>query len=204
MTDGRPPFLTARKIRAMDVTVVVWIVVWVFLGVVVGRTVWDVGRIADPVIRNAAGLRQTAQGFDRLRSVPLVGGVLGGVVGGVEGSAGRAQAEAQAVKDRIQAIGLVTGLLIALGPVLVALAFYLPLRLPWRRDVAAIRAALARDPGDPRLQRYLAERALRGLPYDRLLQLSEDPWRELQDGRAERLAAVELERLGLVRRTSNL
>jgi hypothetical protein len=191
--------MTARKIRALDTTVVVWIVVWVLLGVFVGRAVWDLGRIADPVISNAAGLSQTAQGFERLRSVPLVGGVLGGVVGGVTGSADTARAEAQSVKDGIHRIGVFLGLLIALGPLLLALLFYLPLRLPWRRDVRAVRAALARDPADPVLQRYLAERAIQGLPYDRLRSLSDDPWHDLAEGRAERLAALELDRLGLGR-----
>ena len=191
--------MTARKIRALDTTIVVWIVVWVLFGALVGRAVWDLGRIADPVIRNAAGLSQTAQGFERLRSVPLVGGVLGSVVGGVSGSADTAQAEAQSVKDGIHTIGVVLGLLISLGPLLIALLFYLPLRLPWRRDVRAIQAALDRDPADPVLQRYLAERAIEGLPYDRLRNLSDDPWRDLAEGKAERLAALELERLGLGR-----
>ena len=189
--------MTARKIRAMDMTIVVWITLWVLLGVFIGRALWDVGRIADPIIRNAAGLSQTAQGFDRLRSVPLIGGALGGVVGGVTGTADKTQAEAQAVKDRIHQIALVVGCLIALGPVLVALVIYLPLRLPWQRDVRAIRAAIARDPDDLVLQRYLAERAMLGMPYDRLRALSDDPWRDLQTGRAGRLAAVELDRLGL-------
>ena len=140
MAAGRPPFLTARKVRILDVTVVVWVVVWVLLGVLIGRAIWDVGRIADPVIRNANGLSDTARGFERLGSLPLVGGALGDLVGGVTGAADTTRAEAQAVKDRIEAVGLAAGLLIALTPVLVALVFYVPVRLPWRRG----------RPGDPR------------------------------------------------------
>jgi hypothetical protein len=196
---GRPPLLTAGRIRLMDAAVVVWIVVWVLLAVFVGRAIWNVGGIADPVIRNAGGLSKTAQGLERLRSVPLIGGALGGAAGGLSGAADRTRSEAQAVKDRIHGIGLVAGLLIALGPVFVALVFYLPLRMPWRRDVSAIRAALARDPEDPRLQRYLAERAVQSLPFDELLKLSDDPWRDMTAAAAQRLAAVELERLGLLR-----
>ena len=43
MAAGRPPFLTARKVRILDVTVVVWVVVWVLLGALIGRAIWDVG-----------------------------------------------------------------------------------------------------------------------------------------------------------------
>jgi hypothetical protein len=192
--------MTSRKVAVFDVILVAWICVWALLGISVGRVIWDVGGIADPVIRNAGGLSRTVQGLERLRSVPLVGSALGSAVGGVSGSADRARAEAQAVKDRIHQVGLAAGLLIALGPSLVALAFYLPFRLPWGRDVAAIRTALARDPDDPVLQRYLALRATEGLPYDTLRTLSDDPWRDMEAGHAERLAAVELDRLGLVPR----
>jgi hypothetical protein len=170
---------------------------WLLLGVLVGRAIWGVGAIADPVIRNADGLSETAAGFDRLRSVPLIGGVLGGAVEGVGGTADKARAEAQGVKDKVHAAGVVIGCLVALGPALLVLLIYLPVRLPWRRDVAAIRAALARDPDDPVLQRYLAERALEGLSYDQVRELSDDPWRDMEAGRAERLALVELARLGL-------
>ena len=197
MAAGRRPHVSARTIRTLDVTIVVWIVLWLFLGVFVGRAIWGVGAIADPVIRNADGLSQTAAGFERLRSVPLIGGVLGGAVGGVAGTADKARAEAQSVKDKVHAAGVVVGCLIAVGPALVALLIYLPVRLPWRRDVAAIRAALARDPDDLVLQRYLADRALEGLPYDRLRELSDDPWLDMQSGRAQRLAQAELIRLGL-------
>jgi hypothetical protein len=181
----------------LDVTMVVWIVLWILLAVFIGRAVWSVGRIADPVISNAGGLSETARGFERLRSVPLVGGVLGGAVGGVAGAADKSRAEAQSIQDRIHMVGLVVGILIAAGPVLVALLIYLPVRLSWRRDVSAVRAALARDPHDPVLQRYLAERAIQGLPFDRLRELSDDPWSDLQTGRAEALASLEITRLGL-------
>ena len=143
MAAGRRPFMTARKVSAFDVVLIVWICLWVLLGFAVGRAIWDVGGIADPVIRNAGGLSRTVQGLDSLRSVPLVGGALGSAVEGVSGSADKARAEAQAVKDRIHQVGFAAGLLIALGPSLIALAFYLPFRLP-------LAARRGRDPRGPR------------------------------------------------------
>jgi hypothetical protein len=65
--------------------------------------------------------------------------------------------------------------------------------------VAAVRRALAADPNDPVLLRYLAERAIEGMRYDRLRELSDDPWLDMERGDTERLADVELSRLGLSR-----
>jgi len=199
MPAGRSPFLSARKIHTFDVLVVVWIVVWVVLGVVLGRAIWDIGGLTDPIISNADGLKHTAEGFRRLGSVPLVGGLLNGAVDQVTGAADRTRSDVQTIKTRIEQVAVTVGLLLALGPTLLALLFYLPLRLPWRRDVAAIRRALASDPNDPVLLRYLAERAIEGMRYDSLRELSDDPWRDMERGDSERLVEVELRRLGLSR-----
>ncbi len=74
---------------------------------------------------------------------------------------------------------------------------YLPMRLAWRRDVAAVREAIRRDGQTPELRRVLALRALVALPYDRLHAVEADPWAALQRGDDGGLAAAELARLGL-------
>ena len=196
---GRAPFLNAHRIRTFDVLVVVWIVAWVLLGFLLGRAIWDIGRLADPIISNADGLKHAAEGLHRLGGIPLVGSAVNGVVNQVTGAADSAHAQALTVKTRIEQVGVVIGLLFALGPTLLVLLFYLPLRLPWRRDVEAIRRALAAGPDDPVLLRYLAERAVEGMRYDRLRELSDDPWRDMDRGETARLADAELRRLGLSR-----
>jgi hypothetical protein len=198
MAAGRRPFLNARVVRTLDVLLIVWAVCWVLAGIGVGKALWDVGGIADPVIRNATGLSQATHSLDQLGSLPLVGGALGGAVGGLRAPLEKTRAEAQLVKDRVRQLAVVVALLLVLVPVLIALAFYLPLRIPWGRDVAAIREAMERDPYDPVLQRYLALRAVQGMRYDTLRGLSDDPWRDMEMGRARRLAEVELQRLGLL------
>lgn len=200
MAAGRRPFLSARKVRAFDLVLVAWVLAWCVVGVAVGRAIWDVGAIADPVIRNAAGVSDATHSLDKLRSVPLIGGVLGGAVGGVRAPFDKTREEAQQVKDRIHQVGVAAGLLLAVPPSLLALVVYLPFRLRWRRDVAAVRAALRRDPYDLVLQRYLALRAVQGLRYDELRALGDDPWHDIVTGHAWPLADVELDRLGLVRR----
>ena len=196
---GRSPFLNARKIRTFDVLVVVWIVAWVVLGVLLGRAIWEIGSLTDPIISNADGLKHTAEGLQRLGDLPLVGGIVDSVVNQVTGAARSAHSQAQTVKTRIEQVAVAVGLLLALGPILLALLFYLPQRLPWKRDVAAVRCALAADPNDLVLLRYLAERAIDGMRYDRLRELSDDPWLDMERGYTERLADVELSRLGLSR-----
>jgi len=196
---GRSPFLNARKIRTFDVLVVVWIVAWVVLGVLLGRAIWEIGGLTDPIISNADGLKHTVEGLQRLGDLPFVGGVVDSVVDQVTGAAQSAQSQAQTVKTHIEQVAVAVGLLLALGPILLALLFYLPLRLPWKRDVAAVQRALAADPNDPVLLRYLAERAIEGMRYDRLRELSDDPWLDVERGDTERLADAELSRLGLSR-----
>jgi hypothetical protein len=196
---GRSPFLSARKIRTFDVLVVLWVVVWALFGVLFGRAIWEVGRLTDPIASTADGLKHTAAGLNRLGDIPFVGGAVNKVVEKVTGAADSARAQAAAVKTRIERVGVFAGLLLALGPVLIVLLLYLPLRLAWGRDVGAIRRALVADPNDPVLLRYLAERAIEGMRYDRLRELSDDPWRDMERGETQHLAEVELRRLGLTR-----
>ncbi len=199
MAAGRRPFLSAPVVRGLDLLLLAWVLAWLVVGVAVGRAVWDVSAIADPIIRNAAGVSDATHSLDKLRSVPLVGGVLGDAVGGVRAPFDKTRAEAQLVKDRVRQVGVVVGLLLALAPTLLALVVYLPFRMRWRRDVAAVRAALAHDPYDLVLQRYLALRVVQGLRYDELLALSHDPWHDIVTGHAWPIADLELRRLGLSR-----
>lgn len=199
MAAGRRPFFSARVVRALDLVLVAWVLAWLVVGVGVGRVVWGVGGIADPIIRNAAGVSEATHSLDSLRSVPLVGGVLGGAVGGVRAPFDKTRQEAQVVKDRVHQLAVALALLLVVPPTLLALALYLPFRLRWRRDVAAVRAALASDPFDLVLQRYLALRAVQGLRFDEFRALSDDPWRDIETGQAWAIADVELDRLGLAR-----
>jgi hypothetical protein len=76
---------------------------------------------------------------------------------------------------------------------------YLPLRLSRGREVNGLRRAL-RDHGDDEgFDRYLAERALRNLPYADVQALVGDPWRAISEGRSRELADAELARLGVRR-----
>jgi hypothetical protein len=77
-----------------------------------------------------------------------------------------------------------------------ALDLYLPLRLARSREARGLRRLLAGSP-DPLLVEHLARAALRRVPYSELRRLSDQPWREVEQGRHVPLAAAELRRLGL-------
>ena len=76
---------------------------------------------------------------------------------------------------------------------------YLPMRLSWRRQVQALRRALRGAPDDRTVDGFLAWRAVLNLPYDRLREVSTDPWSDLEAGRYRKLGDAELRRLGIDR-----
>ena len=83
------------------------------------------------------------------------------------------------------------------NPTLPLLGLYLPLRWAWTNDARAVRRALKRAPTDPLLVEFLARRAVSNFPYDKLLAVSPQPFRDLEEGRYDLLAGLELDRLGI-------
>ncbi len=197
----RTPGLSARTIRLLDVAVAAWAVFWVVVGVLAAVEVSHLGTLADTVARTADSLRNTVQALAGLSHVPLVGASLGAVVGKVSASAAAAHAQAAAAHTTIGHLSLLVGVALAAGQATLALLLYLPLRLPWRRDVSEVRRALASDPDDPVLGLYLARRALAGMSLAQTHAMGGDPWRAIAAGDVWPLAEVELRRLGLRRRS---
>ena len=69
-------------------------------------------------------------------------------------------------------------------------------------EARAVRRALRFRPDDPLLTEFLARRAVVNFSYDRLLAVSQQPYRDLEEGRYDELARLELERLGIQRRSA--
>jgi len=178
-----------------DLLVLVWIVVTVLLGGAVrdglialqgpARTLADAG---GQVRDTFTGASQTAAG------VPFVGDDLArALTPGVDAGAGLAQA-GQDYGDTIGTLASVAGLLVPLALLLPVLLTWLPLRLRYARRAGAAAAARSDAPD------LLALRALARAPVDRLRRVSPDPvgaWRAGDPDVTHRLAALELESLGL-------
>jgi hypothetical protein len=193
------PTVSARTIRLLDVAVAAWAVFWVVVGVLAAVEVDHLGTLADTVAHTADSLRSTVSALAALSHLPIVGGSLAAVVRTVGASAATAHAQAVAAHTTIDHLSLLVGVALAAGQATLALLLYLPLRLPWRRDVAEVRRALATDPDDPVLGLYLARRALAGMSLAQARAVGDDPWSEAAAGDVWPLAEVELRRLGLQR-----
>ena len=199
MGSVRTPFLSARRVRALDITVAVWVVFWIVIGVLAAVETRSLGTLGDPVVRTADGLQQTADTLSGLGSIPLIGGSLGNAVKQVDATAASARTEVAAARTTIHNLSLIVGIALAVGQAALGLLLYLPLRLPWRREVDDVRRALDADPHDPALGRYLARRAVAGMSFTQARSWGSDPWVQAESGDAWPLAELELQRLGLRR-----
>ena len=190
-------FPSARAVRVLDVVLVVCLVVWATLGIMIGRDIARQVDLADQVAHVGATLRATGEGFEALSAIPFVGDDIGAVADRVVTAGSEVEASGRASADAIDEMSVLVAIALALLPMLVLVPLYLPMRLAWRRDVAAVREALRRDGQTPALRRVLAVRAVVSLPYDRLHALAPDPWAALERGDEDGLVAAELDRLGL-------
>lgn len=192
-------FLSARRVRGIDTFLVVWIVVWMALGIVTAIEIYKVARLADTAVTTTTALQRTTEGLKVVDNLPLIGGSLGQLVGEVDALAQKAKDDAVATRTSIKIVAVLSGIGIAVAPSLIVLLFYLPWRLPWGRDVRAVRQGLLRDPHDAALDAYLARRAITWMTWDEARALSADPWQAIAAGEARAFADRELARLGLRR-----
>jgi hypothetical protein len=191
------PVPSARLIHVLDAAVVVWVAAWIALGLLVGREVRDLRELSDTVVVAGVAVEDTADLVDSLGSIPFVGAQVGEVADEVRAAGRSAQASGRDSRDSTDDLAVLLALSIGLIPTLPLLGLYAPLRISWAREARAVRRAVAANPSDPVLLRFLANRALFNLPFQEVTAVSPDPFRDLEEGRVESLANRELRRLGL-------
>jgi hypothetical protein len=191
------PVAGARLVRVLDVAAVLWVALWIVLALLVGREVRDLRDLSDTVVKAGVAVEQTGGLVRGLADIPFLGDRVSRVAGQVEAAGRSAQVSGRDSQDSTENLSVLLAFAIGLIPTLPLLGLYLPLRLTWSRDARAVRAALRNRPGDPLLTEFLARRAVANFPYERLLSVSSRPFRDLEEGRFEALAALELERLGI-------
>ena len=191
------PSAGVRLIRLLDIVAVVWVVLWVALALLVGREVRNLRELSDTVVTAGVAVEETGGLVRNLGSIPFVGNQVSSVADEVEAAGKSAQVSGRDSRDSTENLSVLLALSIALIPTLPLLGLYLPLRWTWTNDARAVRRALRQEPRDPLLVEFLARRAVSNFPYDALLAVSRQPFRDLEEGRYDALARLELDRLGI-------
>lgn len=193
------PLTTAdtSTVRLFDGLVGFWLVLWLVIGGWTGWTIWDLSVLGDTVTQSGEAIGSAGAALESLSGVPVIGDDTA-QVGGDALTAGKEIADrGQIVEAQLRQLAILLGLAIAVMPTTPILGLYVPLRNARRREVAALRRSLTKHGDDPRLERYLAQRAVRSLSFDEIEALVGDPWRALHEGNTRPLAQAELQRLGL-------
>jgi hypothetical protein len=192
------PAPPSRAVRLLiDLALVGWIVAWIVLGVQVGREVRGLTELSDTVVLAGDAIEQTGDLLEQVGRIPFLGQPVGDLADRIRETGRSAQRDAAATRSDVEDLSVLLALSIALIPTLPLLGLYLPLRFAWTNDARAVRRALKRAPTDPLLVEFLARRAVANFPYDSLLAVSPRPFRDLEEGRYDSLARLELDRLGI-------
>lgn len=180
-----------------DLLFVLWLVWWVWVGLVVHDGTMALaapGRQTDESASAMAGQLRDAGGA--LDDVPLIGDEVATPFDkAAEASDGIAAAGRSSVRA-VEKLAFVLGMAIALIPILVVMAFYLPGRLRFVREATA--GARFIDSADD--LDLFALRALANQPMRVLARVSDDPagdWRRRDPVVVTRLAELELKSVGL-------
>jgi hypothetical protein len=191
------PTPSVRLIRVLDLAAVVWVLGWVVLALFVAREVQDLRQLSDTVVVAGTAVEDTGDAVASLGTVPFVGERAGEVADEVRAAGRSAQVSGRESRSSIDDLSVLLALAIGLVPTLPLLALYAPLRIAWSRDSRAVRRALAAPEPDPLLLELLARRAVLSRSYEAIRAVSDNPFRDIEEGRVRLLADLELRRLGL-------
>lgn len=187
---------SARALVFVDAAMALWVVAWIGLGVAIGIDVQHLTDLSHTVSNDGAAVQAVGRTLGGLGAVPLIGGNLGHLADQVQQAGASAVHSGHSSASAIHALSILLAVAVALLPSIPVLGFYLPLRLERGREARAVRRALSEHAGDPRLEEFLARRAIATLGYRRLRNLPQ-AWEDLEHQRTDRLAAAELRRLGI-------
>lgn len=196
------PIRTADEstIRLLDGMVAAWLTLWLAVGIWSGYTIWQLSELGDTVSTSGVAIGSAGEALQSLEAIPVIGEEPGDLGRETLTAGQEIEARGQEVKSQLRQLSILLGMAICLIPTTPVVGLYLPLRLARRREVGALGTALRRHGDDPGLDRYLAERALRTVPYTDIQEtLGDESWAMLDHDRARALADVEIARLGLRR-----
>ncbi len=192
--------LTPGRRRWLSVVVALWVVLWLVVGAVTGFQVRQLTEVSDSLVESADALDVAGIALQDIGRLPLVGDRPEALGNQVRETAREIDRAGAASRETVRTVSVLLGLALVLIPVVPVVAIYLPLRRAGTRERKVVKRVLADGGQDPSLEEFLAHRAVQNLPYDRLQEVSADPWGDLRRGSFRRLANAELTRLGLATR----
>jgi hypothetical protein len=192
--DGR-----VRRTRQLlgDATLALWVLLWLWLANVVHDATLSLAAPGRQIAAAGGGLAdQLREAGTAVGDVPLVGDGARAPLDGAGDAADEMAAAGSASVQAVEQLATWLALTVALLPVLLAVAMYLPRR--WRFVQEATAAQRYVDgPGDLDL---FALRAMASQPMRRLAAISDDPvaaWRAGDPAVVRALASLELDEAGL-------
>lgn len=185
---------------ASDVCVVLWIYIWFRVGRLVHDTLVQVAGVGYRIEGSAGKVSGSlAQAGQSAAGVPLVGDRLGRPLADAGRQVGDISGAGRSAGDTLANLATPLGWAVALGPILLVLALWLPRR--WRFARRAGEAAEMSS--SPAGEELLALRALTNRPLHELRHATADPmtaWRENDPEAIRALANLELRTVGVPRR----
>ncbi|GLU46187.1 hypothetical protein [Nocardiopsis ansamitocini] len=184
-----------------DAFAIVWIWLWVRAGQSLHATLMTLTRPGELMEESGGGLTSHMnEAAEVAGGVPLVGEQLA-VPFQSMGEAGDSLSEAGTrFQESVTEMALLLSVLTAVLPVMMILVLWLPLRARWIRQASGARRLRRMSPEAS--SELLALRALASAPVRALTKVHGDPvdaWRRGDPEAVDRLAALELRRLGLRR-----
>lgn len=182
---------------AGDLLLVLWIWLWVSIADSVHDATLGLAKPGRQIDESATGLAgRLRDAGESISGVPVVGDDVQKPFQGAGGAADNLAAAGRAQVEAVQTLAFWLGTAVALIPILIALAVYLPPRIRFVRRATAGRRFLD-SAADLDL---FALRAMTNQPLHVLARVSDDPagaWRERDPEVVRRLAALELKDCGL-------
>ena len=187
---------TVSRQRLLSVAIGLWALLWLIAGWVTAVQIRNLVQISDSLVESGEALDTAGSGLQAVGRLPLVGERPKELGNEVRSAAQEVQAAGVSSRETIRWVSLLVGAALVVIPVVPAVSLYGPL-FSLARQRRSLSAALANIDQNPRVEEFLATRAVQNLGYDDLLQVSQDPWGDLDRGSYRRLANAELTRLGL-------
>jgi hypothetical protein len=190
------PVRRARQV-AGDLLLVLWIWLWVSIADSVHDATLGLAKPGRQIDQSATGLAgRLRDAGESISDVPLVGDDVQKPLAGAGGAADKLAAAGRAQVEAVQTLAFWLGIAVALIPILIALAVYLPPRIRFVRRATAGKRFLD-SAADLDL---FALRAMTNQPLHVLARVSDDPaggWRDRDPDVVRRLAQLELRDCGL-------